>query len=118
MRVTVELAEVLAVFVHRTGLIPAFGDSRVILPNIEQSDVLIVLPVDHLKGEVLVELWDVAAVADRSGSRLGLTRGVECVNWLFWEFGGELLVLGHGWVIRDWLPDGTLGTIADRPDRS
>lgn len=118
MRVEVELAEIFAVLVHRAGLVPAFGDSRIVLPNVEQFDVLIVLPVDHLKREVLVELWNVAAVADRSGSRLGLTRWVQCVDRLFWELGGELLVLWHGWIIRDRLPDGTLSPIADGPDWS
>jgi len=54
VRVEVELAEILAVLVERASLVPAFGDARVVLPGVEQLQVLIVLPVDHFEREVLV----------------------------------------------------------------
>jgi hypothetical protein len=99
VRVEVQFAEVLAVFVDRACFVPAFGDSRVVLPGVEQFDVLCALPVDDFEREVLVQLWDVAAVADGARSRFGLASRVECVNWLLWELHRELLVLGHGRIL-------------------
>lgn len=116
VRIVVEFSKILAVLVKRTGLVPAFGHSRVVLPNVKQLDVLILLPVDHFERKVLVKLGNVAAVADGSWVRFGLTCWVEGVDRLFWELCSELLVLGHGWVFRDWLPDRTLGSVANGPN--
>ena len=49
VRVEVELAEILAVLVDRACLVPALGDSRVVLPGVEQLDVLFALPVNHFE---------------------------------------------------------------------
>ena len=114
--VKVQFSEILAVFVDRAGFIPALGDSGVVLPGVEQFDVFCALPVDYFEGEVLVQLGDVAAVADRSWVRFGLASWVECVNWLLGELHGELLVLGHGRIFGNGFPDRTLSSIANSPD--
>lgn len=118
VRVEVELAEVLAVLIQRASLVPAFGDSRVVLPGVEQFQMLFVLPVDHFEREVLVQLRDVATVADRSRVRFGLASWVECVDWLLRELHSKLLVLRHGRVFGHGFPDGSLGSIANSPDRT
>lgn len=117
MRVEVQLAEVLAVLVERAGLVPALGDARVVLPRVEQLQVLRVLPVDDFEREVLVELRDVAAVADGTRVRFGLPRRVHGVDRLLGEFHRELLVLGHRWILGDGLPGEPLGAVAYSPDR-
>jgi hypothetical protein len=116
--VKVQFSEILAVFVDRAGFIPALGDSGVVLPGVEQLDMFGALPVDHFEGEVLVQLGDVAAVADGSWVRFGLASWVHGVDRLLGELVGELLMFRHHWVLGDWLPDGTLGSIACSPDRT
>lgn len=118
VRVEVKLAEVLAVLIERASLVPAFGDARVVLPGVEQLQVLIVLPVNHFEREVLVQLWDVAAVADGPRVRLGLASWVECVDWLLGELHSELLVLRHGRILGHGLPDEPLSPIAKSPNRT
>ena len=116
--VKVQFSEILAVFVDRAGFIPALGDSGVVLPGVEQFDVFCALPVDYFEGEVLVQLGDVAAVADGSWVRFGLAGRVHGVDRLLGELVGELLMFRHRWVLGDRLPDGTLRTIACGPDRT
>ena len=118
MRVEVQLTEVLAVLVERASFVPAFGDSRVVLPGVEQFQMLFVLPVDHFEREVLVQLRDVATVADRSRVRFGLASWVECVDWLLGELHSELLVLRHGRILGHGLPDEPLSSIANSPNRT
>ena len=118
VRVEVELAEILAVLIERASLVPAFGDARVVLPGVEQLQVLIVLPIDHFEREVLVQLWDVAAVADRSRVRFRLAGWVECVDWLLRELHSKLLVLRHSRILGQGLPDRSLSSIASSPDRT
>jgi uncharacterized membrane-anchored protein len=62
--VLVEAPQVLPMFVQGACLVPALGDAGVILPFVESSEVLVVLPIDYHQREMLIEVRDIATVDD------------------------------------------------------
>lgn len=62
MGIEVQFAQVISVLCDSSSLIPACGNAGVILPLVEQLNVLCALPVDNLEGEMLVDLGDVPTV--------------------------------------------------------
>lgn len=71
VRVLVHLAQVLAVLGQGARLVPALRDARVVLPRVEQVEVLGVGVVERDHAELLAQMGDVAAVDGATGSRLG-----------------------------------------------
>lgn len=76
MGVLVDVAQVLAVLLQRARLVPALRHARVVLPLVEQAQVLGVLPVERDHGEGLAQVRDPAAVDDGAGRGLGRAHGV------------------------------------------
>jgi hypothetical protein len=116
MRVVVKVAEVIAVVFEISCFVPSFGDTGVVLPCVEEIEVVGGCPVYHLQGEVLVYFGDVAGVADALGSGFGATDGVAGVDALGREFHGEVVVLGHDWVVGEWCAEGCVNAVAEDPD--
>lgn len=116
MGVKVQLAQVLAVLVQRARLVPPLGHTRVVLPRVEEPQVLVVLPVDHLEREVHVALHDVPAVRDRARVRLGPADRVARVDRLVGEPVRDMVVLGHEGVLRQRRPQVPVCVLANHPD--
>lgn len=116
MWVKVQLSQVFPVLVQRARLIPALGNARVVLPCVEEPQVLVVLPVDHLEREVHVAFHDVTAVRDRAGMRLRPADRVARVDWLVGEAVRDLVILGHQRVLGEWRPQIPICVLSDHPD--
>lgn len=74
---------------ERARLIPACGNERIVLPLIEEAQVLVVLVVERENAEVLVEMWNISAVDDGAAFWLLLSSRMEGVYSLLWEFAGR-----------------------------
>lgn len=89
VRVLVDLAQVLAMLVERAGLVPALRDARIVLPLVEELQVLLVGVVERPDGEELVQVRDVAAVDHRARRGLGRPHWVHGVHAHVGELGRE-----------------------------
>lgn len=92
MRILVNLAQVLAVLVKCPSFIPALGHSGVILPLIEQSQMLIIRIIQRPYGEELVQMRNVPAIDERASGRFGGTNGVHGMNTDIGKFGRQCLL--------------------------
>lgn len=98
--------------------VPAFCYARVVLPCVEEIEVVGGCPVHDLQREMLVHFGDVARVADTLGSGLGATDGVAGVDALRRELHGEVVVLRHDWVVGEGCAEVCINAVAEDPDRA
>lgn len=116
MGIVVEAAQVLAVLVQGARLVPPLGDARIVLPGVEELEVLVVLPVDDFEREVLVYFGDVAAVHDGADVRLRTADGVARVDWLVGKLHRDLVVLGHERVLGQRRAQRPVCAVSYHPD--
>lgn len=97
MRVLMDFAQILAVLVKSPGLIPALGHSRIILPLIEQPQMLVICIIQSPYGEELVQMRNVTAVDTGPRGRFSGTNGVHGMNTDIGKLGRQgLLHREHG----------------------
>lgn len=77
VRIRLHRLQVRAVLLKRAALVPALRHARVVLPGVEQIDVLCVVDVERDHGKGLAQVRDPAAVDDGAWGGLGATEGVE-----------------------------------------
>jgi hypothetical protein len=59
-----QFAQILPMLLQSPSLIPALCHARIVLPRVEELQVLLISPINHFQGKVLVKLGDVATVGD------------------------------------------------------
>lgn len=89
MRIFVYLTQIFAVFLQRTGLIPALCHPRVILPFVKELEVFLVRIIESDHREKFFQMGDVAAVDPRPGRRLGRSDRMVSVYTDIGKFGRE-----------------------------
>ena len=113
-----KLAQIRPVLIQGSRLVPARRDAWVVLPFVEQLQMFLVLPVDHLEGEVYVYLRDVAAVGDGSRPRFGSTDRVTGEDGFVWELVGDMKVLGHDGILGQGFPQVAVRAVSHDPYRT
>lgn len=118
MRIVVQFSQVFLVLLQCARFVPTARDTGIILPCIEQLQMLRIFPVHRLEREVLVHLGDVPAVHDRARVRLRLANRVARVDELLGELVGELVVLGPNGELAERGAQVTVCAVTHGPDRS
>lgn len=77
MGILVDLVQILAMLLKSSSFVPTLSHSRIILPLIEQPQMLIVFIVQSPKRKELVQVWNVTTVDTRSWSRLCRSNGMN-----------------------------------------
>lgn len=108
MRILMNLAQILAMLVKCPGFIPALGHSGIILPLIEQPQMLIIGIIQSPYGEELVQMRNITAVDAGARSRFSRTNRVHGMNTDIRKLGRQGLldreqrIGGRGLSHPDW----------------
>jgi hypothetical protein len=76
-----ELAEIFAVLIQSPGFVPSSGDTRVVLPVVEELQMVRVPVIESNHCEMLTEMWYPSAVDDRPGFRFRFADGMRSMPW-------------------------------------
>lgn len=82
-----QIPQIPTMLFQRPRLVPALCNARIVLPRVEEIQVLGILVIEGHHGEVFLEMGDVATVNYGTGSRFRGSHGVVCVDAGSGEFG-------------------------------
>lgn len=84
-----QLTQILSVLFESSRLVPTSSHEWVILPLVEEAQMLVIPVVEREHAEMLVKMGDISAVDDRAAFGLLRSSWVEGMDALLWEFAGR-----------------------------
>lgn len=96
-----QVFQVFPMMVQVTRFVPPLGNTGIVLPFVEEGQMLLTLPVHYFQTEVLVEFGDIPTICYTARCRLRLPDGMAGVDWCIWELVRDGVVLREGWIAGD-----------------